>query len=188
MAEYIPRWYVLQTMSGKENKVEKMLRAKFRLPEYAGIEDYIQEIKIPIERVSEIKEGKRREIQRKIFPGYILMKVALFSEDNVLNERVWYYIREVDGVIGFAGGEQPVALSDAEVVEILAQTEKGEIARPKVTFEIGEKVIIREGAFANHEAVVEAVNIDTGKLKIAANIFGRSTPVEVEFWQVERSV
>jgi transcriptional antiterminator NusG len=188
MTERKAQWYVVQTMSGMENKVERTMRAKFRLPEYAGFENVIHDIKVPMEKISEVKEGKRREVMRKIFPGYILVQVSLFDENNNLDDRAWYFIRETEGVIGFAsGGERPVALSDSEVADILAQTEKGEVPRPKIEFEVGEKVIIREGPFADFEATVEATDSDRGKLRLSVSIFGRSTPVEVEYWQVERS-
>ena len=180
MTERKAQWYVVQTMSGMENKVERTMRAKFRLPEYAGFENVIHDIKVPMEKISEVKEGKRREVMRKIFPGYILVQVSLFDENNNLDDRAWYFIRETEGVIGFAsGGERPVALSDSEVADILAQTEKGEVPRPKIEFEVGEKVIIREGPFADFEATVEATDSDRGKLRLSVSIFGRSTPVEI---------
>lgn len=188
MTERKAQWYVVQTMSGMENKVVKLMQAKMALPQYQGFDGIIQDVKIPTEKISEVKEGKRREVQRKIFPGYILMKISLFDEAGELDDRAWYFVRETDGIIGFAGGEHPVSLSDKEVEDILAQTEKGETPRPKIEFEIGEKVIIREGPFADFEATVEHADSERGKLRLSVAIFGRSTPVEVEYWQVERSV
>ena len=179
------QWFVVQTMSGQELKVKRSVE-KRRVVE--GIDDVIFEVIVPTEKVSEVRHGRKTTTDRKLFPGYILVRMSLFSEDGEPNDRVWYFIREMQGIIGFVGGDRPVPLSAGEVADMLQQTKEGEeLSKPKVQYEIGETVTIKEGAFENFEGVIESVDADRGKLRVSVNIFGRSTPVEVEYWQVERN-
>ena len=127
-------------------------------------------------------------MERKLYPGYIFMKACLFQEDGEPDHRVWYFIRDTQGIIGFIGGERPKPLSQQEVDDMLQQSRDSEEGtKPKVQFQIGETVTIRDGAFENFEGVIENVDADRGKLRVSVSIFGRSTPVEVEYWQVERN-
>jgi transcriptional antiterminator NusG len=178
------QWFVVQTLSGQEFKVcESLLRR--RKPE--GVEHLVLDVQVPMEKVSDTRRGKKTVQSRKFFPGYILVRARLFDEQKKLITEPWYFIRETQGVIGLIGGEKPVALTVQEVENVLMQTQKGEeVPKPKISFAVGETVTIKDGAFENFEGTVEAVDQDRGKLRLSVTIFGRSTPVEVEYWQVER--
>ena len=179
------QWFVVQTMSGQEFRVKQSLEKR---RETEGVDDSILEIIIPTEKVSEVRRGKRTTTERKLYPGYILMRVCLYGEDGEPDPKTWYYIRETQGVIGFVGGSRPVPLQPHEVDDMLNLGEESEeAAKPKIDFQIGETVTIREGAFENFEGAIESVDPDRGKLRVSVSIFGRSTPVEVEYWQVERN-
>lgn len=178
-------WYVLHTLTGHENKVKESITRRLKLEQ---MEDYIDEVIIPTERVSEVKKGVRSTTTRKFFPGYVLAHMALYDEKNDLREKAWYFIRETQGIIGFIGGDRPVALKPEEVNSVLNQAEeKKEKVKPKVTYEPGETVKISDGPFLNFSGVVEEVDPQKGKLKVSVAIFGRSAPVELEYWQVERT-
>ena len=181
------QWFVVQTLSGQEFKVcENILRRR----KQEAVEELVFDAKVPTERVSEVRRGKKTMMNRKFFPGYILVRAQIYNPDGKLNELSWYYIRETQGVIGFTGGaaDRPVSISHQEVEAILKQTERGEDApKPKIEFTVGETVTIKDGAFESFEGTVESIDRERGKLKLMVTIFGRSTPVEVEYWQVERS-
>lgn len=179
------QWYILHALSGHELKVKKNISSRVQQEE---MEDIIGEVIIPSEKVSEVKQGKKTTVTRKFFPGYVLINMHLYDEGNTFNERAWYFIQNTPGVIGFLGGDRPAALSDAEVNNIVHQIEdKKEAVAPKVMFEPGETVKITDGPFMNFSGVIEEVDPERGKLKISVSIFGRSAPVELEYWQVERS-
>ena len=149
--------------------------------------EYIGEIIIPTEKVSETKNGVKSTVTRKFFPGYVLIQLALYDEGRQLVEPTWRFLRETPGVIGFVGGARPMPLAAAEVDAIVNQVEaKKEKVRPKVAFEPGEMVKITDGPFMNFTGAVDEVDPDRGKLKVSVAIFGRSAPVELEYWQVER--
>ena len=172
------KWYVIHTQTGQEDKVRTTL-AHRKETEPAG--QFVSQVLIPTERVSEVRDGKKRITERKFFPGYVLVEMEL-------NEQTWHLVRTTTGVTGFIGaGRQPVALSDEEVKQILRQTEeRQEKPSPKVVFEKGESVRVIEGPFTNFSGAIEEVNPDRGKLKVMVSIFGRATPVELEYWQVEK--
>lgn len=181
------KWFVLHTLSGQENKVREKLECQMAL---ADADLPIYEVLVPTEKVSEIKNGKRTTINRKIFPGYVYIRMDLYQENGDLNEHAWYFVRDVQGVISFIGGtDRPQPLSDSEVEDLIKQTEdvanKG-VAQTKVPsyITIGGMVRIVDGAFTNFEGAVEEIDPERGKLKLMVSIFGRSTPVELEFWQV----
>jgi transcriptional antiterminator NusG len=142
---------------------------------------------VPTEKVAEVKKGKRTTTTRKLYPGYILVNMKLLGEKNQLMDRTWYFVRDTPGVIGFIGGDRPVPLKSDEVESILTQIqERQEKVAPKVAFEKGESVKVTDGPFQNFTGLIEEVDPGRGKLKISVSIFGRSTPVELEYWQVER--
>ena len=171
-------WYVIHTLSGQENKVKENMESRLQSEEMA---DVVTQVLIPTENVSEVKSGKKTVTTRKFFPGYVLVNMEL-------NEKSWYFIRNTSGVIGFIGTGKPVPLQDHEVAEILSQIEeKKEKVKPKVMFDVGENVKVNDGPFVNFTGTVEEVNPDRGKLKVMVSIFGRATPIELEYWQVERS-
>ena len=179
------QWFVVHTLSGQEFKVKQSLDKRIELE---GLDDMILEVLVPTEKVSEVRHGRKTTTERKFFPGYILVRMHLYGEDGRPNHRVWYFVRDTQGVIGFIGGEKPVPLSDEEVADITMQTETSEeVSKPKIQFEVGETVTIKDGAFENFEGSIESVDPDRGRLRVSVSIFGRSTPVEVEYWQVERT-
>jgi transcriptional antiterminator NusG len=152
------------------------------------MQDYIDEVLIPTEKVSEVKQGKKTTTTRKFYPGYVLVHMSLYDEHKSLVDKTWYFTQQTPGIIGFVGGDRPVPLRAAEVDNILRQIEeKKEKVKPKVVFEPGETVKITDGPFLNFNGVIEEVDPDRGKLKVSVSIFGRSAPVELEYWQVERA-
>ncbi|HEY5894073.1 MAG TPA: transcription termination/antitermination protein NusG [Chthoniobacterales bacterium] len=180
------QWYAVQVLSGLENKVLDNLTKRIKTEEMG---DLVYEVLVPTERVSEIKRGKKTETTRKLMPGYVIANMYLLDENNQLVPRTWYFIRETNGVIGFAGTkDRPVPMQLKDVENILAQVrERDEKVKPKVSFEVGEVVKVADGPFQNQSGVVEEIDPERGKLRVSVSIFGRSTPVELEYWQVERS-
>jgi transcription termination/antitermination protein NusG len=182
------KWYVVQAMSGHENKVKENLERGMKLEQN---DLPIYEILIPVEKISEVRQGEKITSTRKFFPGYVLIRMDLYSEDGDIRNEVWYFVRETQGIIGFIGcgaDKRPLPLSDSEVNSLLNQVkEKEEAVAPKILFEVGEAVTVKEGAFENFEGVIEDIDTERGKLKVMVSIFGRSTPVELEFWQVEKN-
>ena len=179
------QWYILHALSGHELKVQRNIASRVQQEE---MEDSIGEVLIPSEKVSEVRQGKKTTVNRKFFPGYLLININLYDEENALNANAWTFIQNTPGVIGFLGGERPTPLSDDEVNSIVHQIEeKKEAVAPKVMFEPGETVKITDGPFMNFSGMIEEVDPERGKLKISVSIFGRTAPVELEYWQVERS-
>jgi transcription termination/antitermination protein NusG len=177
-------WFVLHTLTGQEYKVRDSIQHRLKQEE---MEEFVGEVIVPTEKVSEVKKGVRSTSTRKFFPGYVLVNMALYDEKYELRDKAWYFIRETQGIIGFVGGDRPVPLRQEEVDAILRQVEdKKEKVKPKVTFEPGETVKIIDGPFLNFNGTVEEVDPNRGKLKVSVAIFGRSAPVELEYWQVER--
>ena len=180
------QWFVLHTLTGQELKVKRSIDARVQLEEMG---DYIGEVIIPTEKVSEVKEGRKRTITRKFFPGYVLINIALYDSESNFLEATWRFLRETPGVMGFIGGERPMPLPQNEVEAILNQaSSKKEVVKPKVQYEPGETVKIIDGPFMSFNGTVDEVDPEHGKLKISVAIFGRSAPVELEYWQVERFV
>lgn len=174
------KWYVVHAYSGYESYVVRLLNERI---EINGLADHFDEIIVPTEEVVEMRGGQKRKSNRKFFPGYVLVKMHM-------NEQTWHLISGIPRVIGFIGGtaERPAPISDQEVDKILQRLEEGETnPRPKVLFEPGEIVRVTEGPFADFNAVVEEVNYEKSRLKVAVSIFGRSTPVELEFGQVDKT-
>ncbi len=174
-----PRWYVVHVYSGFENKVAEAIRDKARKQ---GLEDHIQEILVPMEEIVEVRRGQRVNAERKFFPGYVLAKL-------VMDDDIWHLIKNTPKVSGFlgSGGNKPVAISDAEAQHILRQVQEGvDRPRPSVVYDIGEEVKVTDGPFASFNGVVEEIDEEKAKLKVSVSIFGRATPVELEYSQVEK--
>ena len=172
------QWYIIHTQTGQELKVKAALEGKIQTGAAGTL---VGSVLVPTERVTEVRAGKKRISERKFFPGYILVEMEMTDES-------WHLVRTTQGVTGFIGaGRRPVSLSPEEVAEILKQTEeRKDKPTPRVTFQKGEGVRVIEGPFTNFSGVIEEVNTARGKLKVLVSIFGRQTPVELEFWQVER--
>ena len=171
-------WYIVHTYSGFEERVRQNLRQRI---EAMGMQDKFGDIRIPTETLVEMKGGKRREIQRKFFPGYIIVEMEMSDE-------AWHLVKNTPKVTGFVGsGAKPVALPAAEVETILRQMEEGaEKPKLKSTFQKGDKVRVIEGPFVNFQGTIDDLNPERGKLKVMVAIFGRLTSVELEYYQVER--
>lgn len=178
-------WYVVHVLSGQENKVVQSLERRIKTEEMS---DLIYEVLVPTERVSEIKRGKKTETTRKFFPGYIIINMHLIDEQKKLVDRSWYFVRDTPGVLGFAGTkDRPVPMRDSEVESLLAQIrEREDKVKPKLSFEIGETVKVADGPFQNQSGIVEEIDPVRGKLRVSVTIFGRTAPVDLEYWQVER--
>jgi transcriptional antiterminator NusG len=171
------KWYVIQVLSGHEKKVKKAIEENLKIN---GMQNFIEEILIPIENVQEVKKGQQKITEKKLWPGYILIKMNLTDES-------WAYIKSIGSVIDFLGGEIPTPLTEKEVEEILKELEeKKQKIVQKHKFEIGDTVKITEGVFVNFIGTITEVNHEKGKLSVLVSIFGRDTRVDdLEFWQVE---
>ena len=173
-------WYVLNSYSGYENKAKEQLLERITLN---GMEDIFGKIEVPSEEITEMKGGKEKTIQKKFFPGYILVEMEM-------NDETWHLVKETPRVLGFIGGTKnnPKSITDAEASRILNQIEHGiDESSQSVAFEPGEMIRVIDGPFNDFSGVVEEVDSEKSKVKVAVMIFGRSTPVELDFTQIERS-
>ncbi|MEW5903751.1 MAG: transcription termination/antitermination protein NusG [Pseudomonadota bacterium] len=174
------RWYVVHTYSQFEKSVQRALQERI---ERAGMQDMFGQILVPVEEVVELKSGQKSITERKFFPGYLLVEMEMTDD-------TWHLVKSLPKVTGFLGGSamKPSPISQKEVDTIMSQMQAGvEKPRPKVLFEVGETVRVKEGPFADFNGVVEDVNYDKSKLRVSVTIFGRSTPVELNFGQVEKA-
>ncbi|KPK39366.1 MAG: hypothetical protein AMJ69_05790 [Gammaproteobacteria bacterium SG8_47] len=174
------RWYVVHAYSGFENQVKRSLEERIAR---SGLQEKFGEILVPTEEVVEMREGQKRKSERKFFPGYVLVKMEM-------NDETWHLVKEAPKVMGFIGGtsDRPAPITDKEAEQILQRIQEGvEKPRPKVLFEPGEVVRVTDGPFNDFNGVVEEVNYEKSRLRVAVLIFGRSTPVELEFGQVEKA-
>ncbi len=175
------KWYVIHAYSGYENRVKLTLEE--RIKRY-GLEDMFEEVVVPTEQVVEMVKGKRRTTQRKFFPGYVLVKMEMTDE-------TWHLVKGTSKVTGFVGSGERVeatrSISEDEANSLLDRIAEGEMRpQPKVLFELGENVRVLEGPFANFTGVVDDVNLEKGKVRVLVSIFGRPTPIEIEFVQLEK--
>lgn len=174
------RWYVVHAYSGFEKQVKRSLEERIAR---AGMEELFGDVLVPTEEVVEMKGGQKRRSDRKFFPGYVLVEMEM-------NEDTWHLVKDVPKVMGFIGGtsDRPAAISQKEANVILNRVQEGvDKPRPKILFEPGEMVRVTDGPFNDFNGVVEEVNYDKSRLRVAVLIFGRSTPVELEFHQVEKA-
>jgi transcriptional antiterminator NusG len=179
------QWFVIHTLSGQEQKVKESIEKRIKTEE---MQDYIQEVLVPMEKVAEIRNGKKTVTSRKLYPGYVFIDIVLLDENQKVVEKPWYFIRDTQGIIGFVGGDRPTPTSLEEIETIKAQiTASEDTERPKVSFEVGETVKINDGPFLNFSGVIEEIDPDKGKLRVTVNVFGRNTPVELEYWKVEKA-
>lgn len=173
------RWYVVQAFSGFENQVRLVLKERIAR---SDLGEMFGDVLVPTEEVVEMRSGKKRKSERKFFPGYVLVKMEM-------NDSTWHLVKESPKVLGFVGGasDRPAPISDQEAELILQRIEEGvDSPRPKVLFEPGEVVRVKDGPFTDFNGVVEEVNVAKNRLQVSVLIFGRSTPVELEFGQVEK--
>lgn len=173
-------WYIVHTYSNYEHKVKKSLEERVRL---SNMQDKFGDVMVPTEEVVEMRVGQKRRSERKFFPGYVLVQMEM-------NDETWHLVKEVPKVLGFIGGssDRPAPISDREADRILQRVQEGvDKPRPKVLFEPGEVVRVVDGPFNDFNGVVENVNYDKSRLRVAVQILGRSTPVELDFAQVEKA-
>ena len=172
------RWYVIHVYSGFEKKVAAAIREQ---AEQKGLSDMFEEILVPTEEVVEIKRGAKVSAERKFFPGYVLIKMDMSDE-------TWHLVKNTAKVTGFLGSRgRPAPISDAEAMRIMRQVQEGiERPKPSVTFEVGEQVRVCDGPFTSFNGLVEEVDEEKARIKVAVSIFGRATPVELEYSQVEK--
>jgi len=179
------QWFVIHTLSGQEQKVKDSIEKRLAAEE---MEEYIDEVLVPMEKVAEVRGGKKSVTQRKLYPGYIFIRMKLYDENKRVIEGPWYFIRDTQGIIGFVGGDRPSATPDSEIDTIKDQISDSEdTEKPRVSFEVGETIKINDGPFLNFSGVIEEIEPERGKLKVTVNIFGRNTPVELEYWQCEKA-
>ncbi|MCP5425955.1 MAG: transcription termination/antitermination protein NusG [Gammaproteobacteria bacterium] len=174
------RWYVVQAYSGFEHQAKRSLVERIKM---AGLEDKFGQILVPTEEVVEMRDGQKRKSERKFFPGYVLVQMEM-------DEESWHLVKSVPKVLGFIGGtsDRPAPISDKEAQAIMQRIQEGvDKPRPKVLYEPGEVVRVTDGPFNDFNGVVEEVNYEKSRLRVAVLIFGRSTPVELEFSQVEKA-
>ncbi len=174
------RWYIVHAYSNFEKKVAESIREK---ASQQGLEDLFEEILVPTEKVVEIRRGRKVDAERKFFPGYVLVKMAMTNE-------AFHLIKDTPKVTGFLGADlKPSPISEAEALRILHQVQEGvDRPKPSVSFEVGEQVKVSDGPFASFSGLVEEVDEERARLKVAVSIFGRATPVELEYGQVEKTV
>ena len=172
------RWYVIHVYSGFEKKVAQSIEEQAK---QAGLAERIEQVLVPVEEVVEIRRGAKINAERKFFPGYVLVKMDMTDE-------TWHLVKNTPKVTGFlGGGGRPTPISEAEAQQIMRQVQEGiERPKPSITFEIGEQVRVSDGPFTSFNGMVEDVDEERARLKVAVSIFGRSTPVELEYSQVEK--
>lgn len=171
------RWYVLHVYSGFEHKVAEAIQEKARKK---GLEELVEEILVPTEEVVEVRRGQRVQAERKFFPGYVLAKLDLIDD-------LWHLVKDTPKVTGFLGAGKPQPVSEKEAERLIKQIQEGiERPRPSIIYDIGEEVKVTDGPFASFNGIVEEVDEEKAKLKVSVSIFGRATPVELEYSQVEK--
>ncbi len=206
MAECEKQWYVLQTLTGQEQKAQRQIVAQARSAGLCEFFDIPAEpsrgetlndfnVVVPTERVKEIKDGKQRIVTRRLCPGYVVLRMALYADASLrqINQELWQFILNIPGVTGFVGckrgtNQKPRPITDEEAANLIRRVAAEDKRKPrlKVVFQVGETVRVTEGPFMNFNGVIEQIDPDSGRLQISVSIFGRSAPVTLEYWQVER--
>ncbi len=180
-----PKWFAVQTLSNQEAKVKRYVEKFLAIEE---LEELVFEVLMPVETVTEIKNGKKIQKLRKFYPGYVFVHMCLYDDEGKILQKPWSFVRNAEGVIGFVGGDRPTPLKEEDIKRIINQVQESKGKEvPKVQFAAGEQVKITDGPFLNLTGQIDEVDPERGRLKVSVSIFGRFTPVELEYWQVERS-
>jgi transcriptional antiterminator NusG len=175
------KWYILKVQVNREEPIKRNLERRIAV---AGLGDYFGDILVPTEKVTEIRGDKKRVIKRKLYPGYIMISMEI-------NDDTWFLVRETIGVGDFTGASgKPTPMQPHEVHRMLAQEVEDPKSQPqlKVGYQVGEKIKVKEGTFENYEGVVDVIDLTSGRVTVILNLFGRSTPVELEYWQIEQNL
>ena len=178
------QWFVLRVQSNREDDVREGLEKRLRAE---GMESVMPRVLVPTEPVTEIRGGKKKIVERKLYPGYVIVEVDV-GEDGKIPDDLWFLVHDTAGVGDFIGGTRPAAMSENDVNRMLGQVERAEESpKLKIDFKEGDVVKIKEGPFENFKGNVEEVNFATGRVRVVITIFNRSTPVDLEYWQIESS-
>lgn len=179
------QWYVAHVLSGQEKSTAARLERHIKAEE---LTEKFFDVLVPEETVSEVKKGERKDSKKKFFPGYILVNMHLYDEDGGLIPETWDAINDTDGIIGFAGAKnRPLPMRQREVDSLMNQIkERAEEARPSIVFNVGDTVKVNDGPFEAQTGVVEEIDMEKGEMRVSVTIFGRATPVDLEFWQAEK--
>ena len=182
------QWYVLQALSGQEDRAFKALKQRCDEDAAQGLDNGIDDLQIPVDKIESRNKTTNKLIvrDRKRYPGYLLIKVRLYDELGTRKPETWDLIKGTQGIIGFVGGEKPVQISAAEIAEMLKSESEASKPRPRIQYKLGEKVLLKGSAFVGYEGEIEAIDNEHDRLKVSVNIFGRSTPVEISIDEVER--
>lgn len=182
----LPKWFAIQTLSNQELKVKSAIEILVRDQHLDGV---IDQVLVPSEKVTEVKNGKRNTRVRKFYPGYVFIKLKAYNDDGSFASELFSKIRSVNGAVRFVGDGEPVELKQSEIDDILLKVNSavGKVVQ-KTIYEIGDVVKINDGPFLNLTGAIEALDTDQGRLRVNVSMFGRSTPVDLEFWQVKRYV
>jgi transcriptional antiterminator NusG len=179
-----PKWFALQTLSNQEYKVKANIETIVR---ENSLEDIILEILVPSENVSEVRNGKKYSRVRKFYPGYVFVRMKMYDGAGEILQNAWQLIKNVNGVVRFVGNNNPVALKESEINDIMAKMKALDgKSVPKISYDTGEVVKINDGPFLNLTGEIEAIDSEAGRLRVQVSMFGRLTPVDLEFWQVKR--
>ena len=175
------QWYVLRVQTGREESVRLALEKRAKA---SGADDVIGRVLVPIEKITQIRGGKKQVREQKLYPGYVMVELEMSTKDD----KAWFFVRETPGVGDFIGAEErPLPMTDGEVGKMLGQNLKVDTEEPaiKVNFRVGDPVRIKDGTFVNYDGVVKQIMSDKGRVEVMVTIFGRQTPVDLEYWQVE---
>jgi transcription termination/antitermination protein NusG len=186
------QWYVIHVLSGQEQKVVENINRRVVTEE---MQDLVYEVLLPMERVSEVTKdtgsgkGRKRESRRKFYPGYLLLNMKMLDEHGKVVDKSWYFIKDTPGVINFAGTrDKPTPMRAKEVEQMLNQIrEATDTVKPKISYEVGDMVKVNDGPFESQVGTVEEIDPERGKLRVSVSIFGRATPVDLDYWQVEKA-
>ena len=184
MSEIKKDWFIVQTLTGQEQKVQKLITARKTI---VGLDDKIGSILMPTERISSVKQKKKTTITKKLFPGYLFIEAAVYKEDGrTRDDDLCLFIKSTDGIIGFVGGDRPKPMTDDEIANVRGTNfDVKEKARPRILYEPGQTVKIIDGPFLGNSGIVQSIDPERGRLTVMVSIFGGSTPLDLENWQVE---